>query len=1060
MRNLLETVRERDSLDATLKAAQEQLEALGDETKKINLRREMKKVEVQFNHCVDVVHQIMESLSKPPHAQLSRGVLMEERLAQILEAVGRVCQQNDAMYVFTQPFGGNTSSELVCRALTSNDTSIGLYTEDDFSFVEEGSSPTASHQHPLVRILQDDHPDRTCVDQVWDEETDAAAELDEAFLGLALELTFEEQLRQCRFPAVEATSVYSGKPDTRTSAADQRTMREYHEGVKLATPSKTRFVTQDWRRVPAKPLFHTAVRSAPADVDALINISEQPTPLEEQFNTAWRGGAVPGGLISRIRYPIVFATHKQKVQFRDMFIKSHTTATFLAGGNTDHFDDGVQCLKDGNPLVIAQGTHSAADVLASSILLYQFLERWDGELIDQPAKLKQHGGGDERDHAGEDKLENYITLFADEEVYGMMAGDGRTTEAVRDHAYIDKFASANIGHQASGIIEVTVSLSGTEPLGLTIVGPVDAADARVGIFVTKVAPNSPAKGIIRARSRLYKIDGQDLNGTTRDACAELINAASETVTFVMSEEPDIQGYNEFKSTRQVVPGQGSSKALEDASGKVRVRLADMKLIQQKLINRRNHFDVQSTRNNHDDVVRDALRRVLQAIMPWGTSVRLAKWDDTSAEGRLEQRFQVPMTPEDVQATLERGSFTWLLKHAHIYGHDQALLEKCVNMLLNFPSEYNRDAVVILRADRKPNIEDVQVKLMKGLAAVHSFALGMGGKGDRTRIRHAKNIQARLVDAANSAWSNGIMLQSLLRFLILSTVILAIFHAFILTTGADDIEQKREMIGFSLVLLPLIAGIVGSVYTICNPLKKYTATLAAAMRLEGEIFKYRARCGLYRNTKTTNNEIICEVFSERCKKIWAQCNDANLLEGTCCRSNGLEARRDWEDLSDADTHDSLQSQPVLLDATRYVSLRLKAKLHDLRATATPRSTMHRVAQVAALMMVAASTALASFDESAWIPALLAIACIIEFFDAVVFRLEDQVSAMTATGDQLTQLLFWWDGLSPVKQCLSTNKDKLVEHTEIVLMAQYQGSSATHMLDLAHEHNSREISIEML
>lgn len=122
-------------------------------------------------------------------------------------------------------------------------------------------------------------------------------------------------------------------------------------------------------------------------------------------------------------------------------------------------------------------------------------------------------------------------------------------------------------------------------------------------------------------------------------------------------------------------------------GKVPIRLSDMRLAQQAVVNKRNHFDVASTRNAHDDAVRDALRRILQAIMPWGGSLRLAKFDDNSAEGRLEQRFQVPLTPDDVQVLLERSSFAWLLKHAHVFGDDQVLVEKCVNMLLNFPSDY-------------------------------------------------------------------------------------------------------------------------------------------------------------------------------------------------------------------------------------------------------------------------------------------------------------------------------------------------------------------------------------
>ena len=92
---------------------------------------------------------------------------------------------------------------------------------------------------------------------------------------------------------------------------------------------------------------------------------------------------------------------------------------------------------------------------------------------------------------------------------------------------------------------------GKGKLGITLVGPVDAADTRVGIFVTKVAPESPAKGIIRAKSRVYMVDGHDVTGTTKSECVKCINAAGETVSFVVSTVPDAHGYSQFKASRPV-----------------------------------------------------------------------------------------------------------------------------------------------------------------------------------------------------------------------------------------------------------------------------------------------------------------------------------------------------------------------------------------------------------------------------------------------------------------------------------------------------------------------------
>ena len=146
-----------------------------------------------------------------------------------------------------------------------------------------------------------------------------------------MQLIFGEQLGVCSLPPAAAVSAFSGQPDASTTARDARTVLEYYTSLKTAMPSKTRFVAQDWRRVPAKPLFRTALKSAPADVDSMIRINEQPTPLEAQYNTKWRGMCVPGGLVSNVGLPVVFATQKQKDQFREQYMRQHTIANCFHG---------------------------------------------------------------------------------------------------------------------------------------------------------------------------------------------------------------------------------------------------------------------------------------------------------------------------------------------------------------------------------------------------------------------------------------------------------------------------------------------------------------------------------------------------------------------------------------------------------------------------------------------------------------------------------------------------------------------------------------------------------
>ena len=90
---------------------------------------------------------------------------------------------------------------------------------------------------------------------------------------------------------------------------------------------------------------------------------------------------------------------------------------------------------------------------------------------------------------------------------------------------------------------------GSGPIGLSLVGPSDASDERVGIFVTKVKDESPCKGIIRAKSRIYSIDGTDVSTQPKGVAVTLIKAAGSVIEFVTSDGPDVEGYDLFKASK-------------------------------------------------------------------------------------------------------------------------------------------------------------------------------------------------------------------------------------------------------------------------------------------------------------------------------------------------------------------------------------------------------------------------------------------------------------------------------------------------------------------------------
>ena len=82
--------------------------------------------------------------------------------------------------------------------------------------------------------------------------------------------------------------------------------------------------------------------------------------------------------------------------------------------------------------------------------------------------------------------------------------------------------------------------------------------------------DSPAAGIVPPLSRLYMVDAVDVGGATKAAAMEALKNTNDTLTFVISQEPDVDGYNAFKNPS--APGEGGAPpAPAAAQGKPKVK---------------------------------------------------------------------------------------------------------------------------------------------------------------------------------------------------------------------------------------------------------------------------------------------------------------------------------------------------------------------------------------------------------------------------------------------------------------------------------------------------------
>jgi hypothetical protein len=133
----------------------------------------------------------------------------------------------------------------------------------------------------------------------------------------------------------------------------------------------------------------------------------------------------------------------------------------------------------------------------------------------------------------------------------------------------------------------------------------------------------------------------------------------------------------------------------------------------------------------------------------------------------------------------------------------------------------------------------------------------------------------------------------LRVLILAACVLTLFASQIKVSAADDDGRRTAAVPVPQpVLLPLSIGMISSVYATYRPVQKFAARFAAAKRIEGEIFRDRARTGPYRAKRSGSaggsvasgpvaasgggySKSHRENFATKCDEIWLECTASDV-----------------------------------------------------------------------------------------------------------------------------------------------------------------------------------------
>lgn len=179
--------------------------------------------------------------------------------------------------------------------------------------------------------------------------------------------------------------------------------------------------------------------------------------------------------------------------------------------------------------------------------------------------------------------------------------------------------------------------------------------------------------------------------------------------------------------------------------------------------------------------------------------------------------------------------------------------RLANILIeNFPDRFNETSVFVLDMF-KHSEEDLQDYLTQTLAVAFE---GSGASGelsaDNKRLTYAWKLRYKLLHNAHRFQWQSDVLMFWFTFFTLCATWTAVLYTFMILRG-DSLNshittERKDMILEILLksnlLLPLVAALFRSVFSILNPENKFNILRDAAAKIESEIYLYRSKVGKY------------------------------------------------------------------------------------------------------------------------------------------------------------------------------------------------------------------------
>jgi hypothetical protein len=239
---------------------------------------------------------------------------------------------------------------------------------------------------------------------------------------------------------------------------------------------------------------------------------------------------------------------------------------------------------------------------------------------------------------------------------------------------------------------------------------------------------------------------------------------------------------------------------------------------------------------------------------------------------------------------------------------------------------------------------------------------------------------------------------------------------------------RDLIHFTIVLVPIIIGILGAAMTHFRPGSHWVLLRGTAEGIKREIYRYRAQAGMYSVGETRRRP-------RELKLALAVGSAMGALMRTDVNMSALDSLPPGEagvpvDVATGD--DGLAP----LSPARYVQFRIDDQIEFYRRRARERERDVRRLRWLMLLFGGLGTFLAAIGLEIWVAVTVAVAgALTSYLEAM--QLETTVMLYNQAATDLEAIRAWWLALPPADQVRPATVNRLVERSEDIMKAEHAG-----------------------